>query len=92
MADNIRKEITGRNKMLQEMHDGLGGIITNINLLAEMAILGPDREAPDVRKTFDTIKELSKEGLSEIRYLMQTGDMQDVDWNTFAGYMRSFGV
>ncbi|OGW23907.1 MAG: hypothetical protein A2X55_07250 [Nitrospirae bacterium GWB2_47_37] len=92
MADNIRKEITGRNKMLQEMHDGLGGIITNINLLAEMAILGPDREAPDVRKTFDTIKELSKEGLSEIRYLMQTGDMQDVDWNTFAVYMRSFGV
>ncbi|MBI5213457.1 MAG: HAMP domain-containing protein [Nitrospirae bacterium] len=89
MAADMQKYLTEKNKMIRDMHDGIGGITTNIILLADMA-QNMSSEA-GIKKTLTTISELSKEGLSEIRTFMQSLDDKKIDWHGLTADIRHYG-
>ncbi|MCL5023888.1 MAG: GAF domain-containing protein [Nitrospirae bacterium] len=78
-----------RERILKDLHDGIGGITTNISLLADLAQDASSLE--EVRKTLSTISELSREGLSEIRCFMNSIDESRVDWHTLMADIRHYG-
>jgi signal transduction histidine kinase len=75
-----------REAMVQDLHDGLGGLASNIALLAGMA----QRDtAHDARRTLGTIEQLAAESLSEIRGFMSSLDAQDGDWEALVADLRA---
>ena len=75
--------------MIREIHDGIGGIATNINLLAEMV----RESAPPgkVRETVSTIAELSHDALFETRSVLQSLDLSHTRWTDMATEIRRYG-
>lgn len=79
-----------REVMVQDLHDGLGGMATNISLLAEVA--QRQAENPQVIKTLETISGLSRESVSEIRGFMKSLDNAAADWPSFVADLRQYGT
>ncbi len=75
-----------REKILKDLHDGIGGLTTNINLLAEIAQTRDD--LGEVRRSLATIAGLSRESLSEIRSFLQSLDVKDLTWQAVAAELR----
>jgi PAS domain S-box-containing protein len=78
-----------KENILKDLHDGIGGLTTNINLLAELARTRDD--LGEVRRSLATIAELSRESLSEIRSFMQSLDVKDLRWPAVAAELRHLG-
>lgn len=77
-------------KVLMDIHDGIGGITTNISLLSEMA---KQASSPaDVEKALKTISNLARDGMVEIRSLMYSLDRDDLRWHTLAAELRNNGA
>ncbi len=84
-----KRHLAEKEKLLKDLHDGIGGITTNISMLAEMA---KNSDAmPDIKRTLSTISELSREGLSEIRNFMNSLDTRDMNWQTLLAEFRNQG-
>jgi PAS domain S-box-containing protein len=78
-----------KEKILKDLHDGIGGIATNIKLLAELAQNQDELSA--VRRSLSTIADLSQESLSEIRNFIQSLDAKELTWQAVAAEFRSLG-
>jgi PAS domain S-box-containing protein len=78
-----------KEKILKDLHDGIGGLTTNINLLAELARKNDDIQA--VRKSLATISDLSRESLSEMRSFIQSHDSKELSWQAIAAELRHLG-
>lgn len=78
-----------RELMVQDLHDGLGGMATNISLLADVAQRQSDD--PQVKSTLKTISGLSRESVSEIRSFMKSLDNTSADWPSFVADLRQYG-
>lgn len=89
--ESYRQERRARNDreaMLREVHDGIGGIATNINMLAQMHKESPsDRQ---LRQTLQTIAALSTEALAETRQLLSSLDMSGMAWEEITAEIRRF--
>lgn len=81
--------IAEKEKILKDLHDGIGGLTSNINLLAELA--QKNNDLGEVRKSLATISELSRESLSEIRGFIQSLDARELSWQAVAAELRSMG-
>jgi PAS domain S-box-containing protein len=81
--------IAEKEKILKDLHDGIGGLTSNINLLAELAQKNDNLR--EVRKSLATISELSRESLSEIRGFIQSLDARELNWQAVAAELRSMG-
>jgi PAS domain S-box-containing protein len=81
---------TEKEKILMDLHDGIGGITTNISILAELA--QKTSSLPEIKKTVSVISRLSKEGISEIRGFMHSLDSADLNWRTLAVELRNQGT
>jgi PAS domain S-box-containing protein len=79
-----------KEKILMDLHDGIGGITTNISILSELGQKAADLAA--VNKTLATISRLSREGISEIRSFMHSLDTKDLNWRTLAAELRNQGT
>ena len=97
-ADNIKqtrarlmeekRNTREKEKILRDLHDGIGGISTNINLLAQM---GKNSESvADTREMFDRISALSQESLFEIRSFFHSLDAKETDWDEFISELNHF--
>jgi PAS domain S-box-containing protein len=84
-----KRHLAEKEKLLRDMHDGIGGITTNISMLAELA-KSSDTPA-DIKKTLSTISDLAREGLSEIRNFMSSLDARDMSWQTLLAELRNQG-
>jgi len=84
-----RKYLGEKEKIFRDLHDGIGGITTNISLLAEVGQKATSPE--DIKKTLGTIAELSREGLVEIRNIMHSFDATRKTWQTMAAELRRQG-
>ena len=78
-----------KEKILKDLHDGIGGITSNINLLAELAQKQDDLSA--VKRSLSTIADLSRESLSEIRSFIQSLDDRELTWQAIAAEFRHIG-
>ncbi len=78
-----------KDRILKDLHDGIGGLTTNINLLAELA--QKNESLDEIRKSLATIAELSRESLSEIRGFIQSLDTREANWHTMAAELRHLG-
>ena len=85
-----KRHLAEKESILMELHDGIGGITTNIGILSELAQESTDRER--VRKTLATISQLSREGVSEIRGIMRSIDISEMSWHTLAAEIRIQGT
>jgi signal transduction histidine kinase len=84
-----RRRLAEKENILRDLHDGIGGITTNIGMLAEMG-----RKAtalPDAAKMLATISELANEGLAEIRTIMRSLDTSPKTWQELAAELRRLG-
>lgn len=79
-----------KEKILMDLHDGIGGITTNISILSELAQKTTDGET--VKRTLSTISRLSREGISEIRSFMHSLDSKELNWRTLAAELRNQGT
>lgn len=73
-----------------DLHDGIGGITTNISILSELAQKAGDMTG--AKKTLSTISRLSREGISEIRSFMHSLDSKDLNWRTLSAELRNQGT
>ncbi len=79
-----------KEKILMDLHDGIGGITTNISILSELALKAKDRE--NTAKLLTTISQLSREGIAEIRGFMHSLDSKELNWRTLAVELRNQGT
>ncbi len=89
--DKLHKErITEKERLLMDLHDGVGGITTNILLLSELAQKMQNIE--NIKRTLITISRCSQEGISEIRNLMKSLDSSELNWQALAVMLRREGA
>ncbi len=84
-----KRHLMEKEKILMDLHDGIGGITTNISILSELGQKATDLEG--IKKTLATISRLSREGVSEIRSFMQGLDSKELSWNALAAELRTQG-
>jgi len=84
-----RKRLLEKDKILKDMHDGIGGIMTNIGLLAEMASNSKSKDY--ISTALRTMSELSREAITELRSFMNIIDERRLDWHAFVADLRNFG-
>lgn len=77
-----------RETMLRDLHDGVGGLTTNIRMLAE---LGQSSDARAL-KALQSIFELSGRTLTEIRAFVQSLDEGTIGWTGLAAEMRAMAA
>ena len=78
-----------RKNILRDLHDGIGGNLTNIILLSEIS---QAQSVPaDVVKKLATISTLSRDGIEEIRNLIYSLDRRDLNWTSLIGEIRTQG-
>ena len=68
MYRNLRRLTAERERLSGELHDGISGIMTNINLLTE--VVRKQTHPEQKEQALTTISSLSREGLSEIQSFM----------------------
>ncbi len=85
-----KRHLLEKEKILMDLHDGIGGITTNISILSELGQKAAD--LADVKKTLATISRLSREGISEIRSFMHSLDTRELSWRTLAAELRNQGT
>jgi PAS domain S-box-containing protein len=78
-----------KEKILKDLHDGVGGATMNMNLLAELALR--ESSLPAIKKALATISELGRENLSEIQRFLYSLDAAKTNWHIFTSDMRHYG-
>jgi PAS domain S-box-containing protein len=79
-----------REGLLMDLHDGVGGLVTNIRLLADLSQKMDNRES--INKTLVTISQLSVDAISEIRDLMKSLDSGELNWQTLVVTLKNEGA
>ncbi len=85
-----RRHRLEKEKILMDLHDGIGGITTNISILSELARKSTNHDV--INKTLATISNLSREGMSEIRNFMHSLDSKELNWRTLAVELKNQGA
>ncbi len=84
-----RRHLLEKEKLMMDLHDGIGGITTNISILSALAQQSTDLD--HIKKTLLTISRLSDEGVSEIRSFMQSLDSKELTWHALGVEIRKQG-
>lgn len=86
----LRRRELEKSFLLKDLHDGIGGITTNIGMLAE---IGKNDLSPETaHRTLSTISDLSRAGISEIRGFLQSVEEAGATWPALAAEMRRYGA
>jgi signal transduction histidine kinase len=89
MLDERKIAEQTRKNILRDLHDGVGGMMTNIIILSEISRTRPI--PGEVTETLATISALSREGINEIRSLIYSLDRRDLNWSSLIAEMRNQG-
>jgi PAS domain S-box-containing protein len=85
-----QRHLTEREGILMDLHDGVGGLVTNIRLLADLSQKMNNSES--MKSKMATISQLSEEAILEIRGLMRSLDRSELNWRTLGTLLRSEGA
>jgi signal transduction histidine kinase len=86
MVAEEQKHRREKEKLLKDLHDGIGGITTNINIMAQLALKSGNCDK--MIKALTTITELSREGGAEIRSFMNSFENRDATWHELGAEFR----
>jgi signal transduction histidine kinase len=78
-----------KEKILKDLHDGVGGATMNMTLLAELAMR--ESSMTEIKKALTTIAELGRENLMEIQRFLNSLDTAKANWHIFTAEMRHYG-
>lgn len=88
-AEHDQQLARQREALQKDLHDGVGGIVTNIAMLAEVARLShTSRERGEV---LETIGGLARQAMQELRGVMGALERSEVTWGDLLAEMRRFG-
>ena len=88
-SKEIDQRIKEKEFLLKDLHDGVGGLITTIKFLAEMA--DDHSQHVNTGKMISTISELSRDSVMEIRRLINSLDERETDWESLSMDLKHFG-
>lgn len=77
-----------KERFLRDLHDGVGGLTSNIRVLAELGQRSDER----AQRSLSTIAELSSKSLAELRAFVHALDDTSTTWETLAAELRRFGA
>ncbi len=89
MVEEEKRHRKEKDLLLKDLHDGIGGITANINILSELARKG--ESVVEMKKALAVIAELSREGVAEIRSFMNGLENGESTWNDLAAEIRRYG-
>jgi signal transduction histidine kinase len=84
-----RRHLREKERLVKDLHDGIGGIAANIGLLAEIALRNDEHEG--MQSSLATIAELSRELVEELRGFMNTLESRELTWKELAAEIRRHG-
>lgn len=87
-AAEVRLREREKESLLRDLHDGVGGLTSNIRLLAELGQKSDER----AKRSLSTIAELSDRSLSQLRAFVQALDDTTTTWEALAAELRRFGT
>jgi len=83
-----RKAAQLRKRLVNDLHDGVGGSISNIKLLAEMS---KAHDIPEqTSKNLNAIAEISEDCMTEIRNYMNILDDTELSWQSFTAELHQY--
>jgi PAS domain S-box-containing protein len=83
-----RKAAQLRKRLVNDLHDGVGGSISNIKLLAEMS---KAHDVPEqTSKNLNAIAEISEDCMTEIRNYMNILDDTELSWQSFTAELHQY--
>ena len=89
-AEHEQELARQRESLQKDLHDGIGGIVTNLAMLAEV---GKRAETPEqMRGALETLSELAQEGMQEVRSVMEALERREASWGDLVAEMRRFGT
>ncbi len=83
-SDQIKK------RLAHDLHDGIGGNLTNIKLLA--VILESKKDTASIKDGLQIIADLSTDCISEIRNYMNVLDDQDLSWQDLIDELQQYTI
>jgi len=89
MVADERRYHCEKEKLLKDLHDGIGGITANINILAELS--QKTDSITETKRALATISELSREGVAEVRSFMNGLENKESTWHDLAAEFRRHG-
>jgi len=88
-SEALRLWVCQEQSLIRDLHDGFGGLIANLAILAELgrreAATSPDRDR------FSRISQMASDGGQEIRTLMNSLEVRDMSWPDFLDECRRHG-
>jgi signal transduction histidine kinase len=88
-SKEIDRRIQEKEFLLKDLHDGVGGLITTIRFLAEMA--DDNSQNVNTGKMISSISHLSRESIMEIRRLINSLDEKETNWDSLSIDLKHFG-
>jgi signal transduction histidine kinase len=85
-----KRLIEQRQKILRDLHDGVGGVTANLALLAGLGTAA--RSADERGDLFRRIEQLATQGNRELRLLLDLFEQGDVAWADVLHEMRMFAA
>ncbi len=87
-AESLARFVRERDELVRDLHDGVGGVVTNVRLLADRAGEADETERRDL---VAAIGSLAAEGMHELRLLMLGFDALPSTWRAAAAELRRAG-
>lgn len=84
-----QRHVREKEIMLKDLHDGIGGLVVNIHLLAETARRNPS--LPAAISALSTVSDLSQKGISEINSFLLSLDPADATYETLIAELQHSG-
>lgn len=88
-AESLARFVRERDELVRDLHDGIGGVVTNVRALAQR---GADAEDGEQRPLLASIADLAGEGMHELRVLMAGYDALPPTWRAAAAELRRMGT
>lgn len=85
-AESLDRYVRERDALMKDLHDGLGGIVTNVRMLAERG-----KRADDAGGVMASIARLASEGITELRTLIFGFEGVPGSWRQVAAELHRAG-